>query len=227
MAGTATGAIGGRRATARSWSTTGTGTCTTGTCAAGRRCARSWSTSGTAGSIAIGMTTATTATGTTTSIGTTVDTGTRRRGGRCARGHRARASAASKTRPVLVHSSAWLMPTTRGRNHDEQASGTMPRRANTKPNLAVSLARRMSIGSVMVTPTPTAGPLIGADHRLGAVEDPQRHQAAAVAWARRRRSPVAAAVAKVSPPMRQVGPGAEPPPPPVMTTTRTSSSASA
>ena len=38
----------------------------------------------------------------------------------------------------------------------------MPRRANTNPNLAFSLARRMSIGSVIVTPTPTAAPLIAA-----------------------------------------------------------------
>ena len=38
----------------------------------------------------------------------------------------------------------------------------MPRRANTNPNLASCSARRMSIGSVIVTPTPTAGPLIAA-----------------------------------------------------------------
>ena len=42
------------------------------------------------------------------------------------------------------------------------ASGTMPRRANTKPMRASSEARRMSIGSVIVAPTPTAGPLIAA-----------------------------------------------------------------
>ena len=41
-------------------------------------------------------------------------------------------------------------------------SGTNPRRANTNPNLAVSLASRMSIGRVIVAPTPTAGPLIAA-----------------------------------------------------------------
>jgi hypothetical protein len=52
------------------------------------------------------------------------------------------------------------MPTRRGRNQLEQASGTMPRRANTNPNRAAVLARRMSIGSVIVTPTPTAAPLI-------------------------------------------------------------------
>ena len=54
------------------------------------------------------------------------------------------------------------MPTTRGRNQLLQASGTIPRRAKTKPNLAFSLAIRTSMGSVMVTPTPTAGPLIAA-----------------------------------------------------------------
>ena len=61
-----------------------------------------------------------------------------------------------------THSVACWMPTRRGRNHDEQASGTMPRRANTNPMRAFSDASRMSIGSVIVTPTPTAGPLIAA-----------------------------------------------------------------
>ena len=54
------------------------------------------------------------------------------------------------------------MPTTRGRNQLEHASGTMPRRANTKPNRATSAARRMSIASVIVTPMPTAGPFTAA-----------------------------------------------------------------
>ena len=54
------------------------------------------------------------------------------------------------------------MPTTRGRNQDEQASGTIPRRAKTKPKRADSLAKRTSIGKVIVAPTPTAGPLIAA-----------------------------------------------------------------
>ena len=38
----------------------------------------------------------------------------------------------------------------------------MPRRAKTKPIRAAVDAIRMSIGSVMVMPTPTAGPLIAA-----------------------------------------------------------------
>ena len=46
----------------------------------------------------------------------------------------------------------------RGRNQDEAASGVMPRRANTKPNLASVDAIRMSIASCMVTPIPTAAP---------------------------------------------------------------------
>src|SRR5205807_997780 len=66
------------------------------------------------------------------------------------------------TRPLTAHSIAWLMPTIRGRNQLEHASGTIPRRTNTKPIRASLAARRMSIGSVMVAPTPTAGPLIAA-----------------------------------------------------------------
>ncbi len=57
---------------------------------------------------------------------------------------------------------ARLIPTRRGKNQLEQASGTIPRRANTNPIRASSAARRMSIGRVMVAPTPTAGPLIAA-----------------------------------------------------------------
>ena len=104
------------------------------------------------------------------------------------------------------------MPTRRGRNHDEHASGTMPRRAKTNPNLAVLLARRMSIGSVIVTPTPTAGAVDRADHRLGALEDAQRHHAAAVAGHPDRGLLVAAALGERRAAARQVGAGAEPAP---------------
>jgi len=38
----------------------------------------------------------------------------------------------------------------------------MPRRAKTKPIFTVSAASRISIGSVIVAPTPTAGPLMAA-----------------------------------------------------------------
>ena len=54
------------------------------------------------------------------------------------------------------------MPTRRGRNQLEQASGTIPRRANTKPMRASSAASRMSMARVIVMPTPTAGPLMAA-----------------------------------------------------------------
>ncbi len=54
------------------------------------------------------------------------------------------------------------MPTILGRNQLEQASGTMPRRENTKPKRAVSLAMRISMASCMVAPMPTAGPLTAA-----------------------------------------------------------------
>ena len=54
------------------------------------------------------------------------------------------------------------MPTTRGRNQLDAASGTMPRRAKTNPKRADAPAMRTSMGSVIVAPTPTAGPLIAA-----------------------------------------------------------------
>jgi hypothetical protein len=54
------------------------------------------------------------------------------------------------------------MPTIFGKNQLEHASGTMPRRENTNPKRAVSLAMRTSMASCMVTPTPTAGPFTAA-----------------------------------------------------------------
>jgi len=74
----------------------------------------------------------------------------------------AKASPAGKTRPVNIHSSACEIPTMRGRNQLEQASGTIPRRTNTKPNRASADASRMSIGSSIVAPTPTAEPFTAA-----------------------------------------------------------------
>ena len=50
----------------------------------------------------------------------------------------------------------------RGRNQLLHASGTIPRLANTKPMRAAEDAMRMSIGSVMVAPKPTAAPLMAA-----------------------------------------------------------------
>jgi hypothetical protein len=42
------------------------------------------------------------------------------------------------------------------------ASGTTPRRENTKPIFAAVDARRTSMASVSVMPNPTAGPLMAA-----------------------------------------------------------------
>ena len=59
-------------------------------------------------------------------------------------------------------SAALEIPTIRGRNQEEQASGTTPRRAKTNPILASSAAMRISMGRVMVMPIPTAGPWMAA-----------------------------------------------------------------
>ena len=59
------------------------------------------------------------------------------------------------------------MPTIRGRNQDDAASGTMPSRPKTKPIRAVVEASRRSMASVMVAPMPTAAPLIAAMTGLG------------------------------------------------------------
>ena len=105
----------------------------------------------------------------------------------------------------------------------------MPRRVKTKPIFAPSTASRMSIGSVIVMPTPTAGPVDRRDHRLRAVEDPQRDLAAAVA----RHVPVAigglalAPVERLAALRRGRRRRRTPRPSPVTTTARTSSSASA
>ena len=52
------------------------------------------------------------------------------------------------------------MPINLGKNQLDAASGTIPRLANTKPNLEFSLAILTSIGSSMVAPMPTASPLM-------------------------------------------------------------------
>ena len=126
-----------------------------------------------------------------------------------------------------THSAACWMPTSRGRNHDEAASGTIPRRANTKPMRADSDARRTSIGSVMVMPTPTAGPLMapitGFNERKIRNETsppPSRGTPAAVSTSEPPRL-------KVSAPPPRSAPAQNPRPRPVTTTARTSSSRSA
>ena len=114
----------------------------------------------------------------------------------------------------------------RGRNQLEQASGTIPRRAKTKPILAPSAARRMSIGSVIVMPTPTAGPLIAAI--TGLVESKMRSATCAAAVARDLVRPSCRSrQSNVSPPPPRSAPAQKPLPSPVTITARTSSSASA
>ena len=136
------------------------------------------------------------------------------------------ASLAPKTRPVYTHSAAWLMPTSRGRNHEEHASGTMPRRANTNPKRAASEAKRISIGKVIVTPTPTAAPLIapitGLVHskiRSDTRPPPSRGTPTRVCTS-------LPPPLNVSPPPERSAPAQNPRPAPVTMTTRTSSSAS-
>lgn len=128
---------------------------------------------------------------------------------------------------------AWLIPTTRGRNHDDAASGTMPTRPNTKPNRADSAAMRTSMGSVIVAPTPTAGPLTAAITGLRSAANarlttppasrgyPAMSSRSSGGRCRVNRS------AKVSAPPPRSAPAQNPRPDPVTTTTRTSSSASA
>ena len=120
----------------------------------------------------------------------------------------------------------------RGRNQLEQASGTIPRRAKTKPILAPAAARRMSIASVIVMPTPTAGPLIAAitglvQRKIRSVRIPPPSRGTSV--------PLSSAISprpcrllqsNVSPPASRSAPAQKPRPSPVTITARTSSSAS-
>ena len=91
------------------------------------------------------------------------------------------ASWAWNTRAVRTHSSAWLMPTMRGRNQLAAPSGAMPRPANTKPSLALSARMRTSIGSVIVRPDADGRAVDRPDDGLLGVEDAQHEHAAAVA----------------------------------------------
>src|SRR5271166_6652360 len=151
----------------------------------------------------------------------------------------ARASSAGKTRPEKFHSSALAMPTMRGRNQLEQASGTMPRRTKTKPKRASVEAIRMSMGRSMVTPMPTAGPLTAAitgfsDAKILSVTRPPASRAASslrsgapsgsvggVSQSRR------AALSKAAPPAERSAPAQKARPAPVTMIARTVSSASA
>ena len=136
------------------------------------------------------------------------------------------ASCASNTRPVITHSCACAIPTMRGKNHDEHASGTIPRRVNTKPIFAALEIRRISIARVMVAPIPTAGPLIapmiGLLHlniRSVTVPPPSRRNLDC-------ESVLNEPSLNVSPPPDKSAPAQKPRPEPVITTARTLSSAS-
>ncbi|HZN87679.1 MAG TPA: hypothetical protein VFB44_01770 [Thermoleophilaceae bacterium] len=118
------------------------------------------------------------------------------------------------------------MPTTRGRNQLEQASGTIPRRANTKPIFATSAASRTSIGRVIVIPTPTAGPLIAAT--TGFVDSKMRRLTRPpVSRGTRPPSSCRSRQSKVPAPPPRSAPAQKPRPAPVTITARTASSASA
>ena len=102
----------------------------------------------------------------------------------------------------------------------------MPRRANTKPIFADVLIMRMSIGNVIVIPTPTAGPLIAAMTGLRLLKmrsetrpPPSRGTPTDVCTSLPPRP-------NVSPPPERSAPAQNPRPRPVTITTRTSSSAS-
>ena len=101
------------------------------------------------------------------------------------------------------------MPTTRGRNQLEHASGTMPRRAKTKPIFAPSAARRTSIGSVIVDADADRGPVDRGDHRLRRLEDAQRELRRRRRAARRRSRALAVAPVERLAAARQVGARAE------------------
>ena len=123
------------------------------------------------------------------------------------------------------------MPTTRGRNHDEQASGTRPRRANTKPNVAAVEASRTSIGSVIVAPTPTDGPLIAAmtglvSRKIRSVTRPPSSRWRPSGSRSMPASGGAPSVSKVVSPPPRSAPAQKPRPAPVTTTARTDGSPS-
>ena len=94
----------------------------------------------------------------------------------------ASASSAANTRPVATHSIACDDPDEPRQEPATSTPRARCRAARTRSrSWRPSAARRMSIGSVIVMPTPTAGPLIAAITGFERVEDAQRHPAAAVA----------------------------------------------
>ena len=132
-------------------------------------------------------------------------------------------------RPLIVHSSARLSPTARGRNQLEAASRQIPRREKTKPKRAFVEARRTSIGSGKVAPKPTPAPLIAA--MIGLV---QRNIRSAIRPPLSRGTepagvssvPRSSAARKTSKPCERSKPAQKALPAPVTTTARTASSPS-
>ena len=100
-------------------------------------------------------------------------------------------------------------PTSFGRNQALPASGTRPRRAKMKPILAPLAAIRISIGNVMVMPTPTAGAVDRRDRGLSAVEDRLDKPAAARVRAGKDTGAMLPDVSKLARAARHVGAGAE------------------
>ena len=132
----------------------------------------------------------------------------------------ATASAALTVRPDISQSSAVGMPTRRGRNHDEHASGTMPSRVNTKPNVA-SGAREARVHRERHRRADTDGRAVHrGDHRLRAVEDAQHDDAAGIA------ARIAGRPRRSARPTPRSAPAQNARPEPVTTTARTSGSAS-
>ena len=97
------------------------------------------------------------------------------------------------------------MPTIRGRNQLDAASGTMPRRANTRPKRAFGRREPHVHRQLHRHADADRRPVDRADHRLQALEDPQRDEPAAVAVLLLLALGVAERVAAA----RQVGAGAE------------------
>lgn len=107
----------------------------------------------------------------------------------------------------------------------------MPRRAKTNPNFALSLAMRMSMGRVIVTPTPTAGPLNAPmttflHAAIRRATAPPASRGTPSISPKPRTSPTSS-LSNVPAPRSRSAPAQNPRPAPVTTTTRTESSASA
>ena len=130
----------------------------------------------------------------------------------------ASASSAVNTRPVATHSIACEIPTTRGRNQHEHASGTIPRRANTKPDLG-PVGRDAHVHRQRHRDADAHGRAVDRrDHRLQRVEDAQRDLTAAVARHARLAAVRGRASRTCPPPPPRSAPAQNPRPAPVTIT---------